>query len=391
LIKQKNVYKTSVKLLKTIKVIPYKLIKVFNFDCLINPVSMWMKNKKVIYLDRNENQYGPSPSCYKILQKSSHETFSSYSRDFARGVSSILSERLAKDHGISEKEILLGYGSEDILKQCVQCYINKGDKIMIPSYSWWYYKKIAEEAEGVNIQYPIVEDVGTFRYDIEGMLRVYEEHKPKLVLLSSPNNPTGNRLEPDQLNYILERIKESVVVLDEAYSLFDQTFTINPAELIQKFPQLIIIRTFSKYYGLAGIRTGYAFLGDDHKQLALINARYLGFNRLSEQIAIAALDATEYYTQMRKKMADDMKMLFNEMNKLPGFLAYKSYANFILVKIPVEIKDPFQKFLTEHNIIVKFMNEDGLKNHIRITLGTHKQNLRLIRLTKSFMNEKNPS
>jgi histidinol-phosphate aminotransferase len=350
---------------------------------------MFLKNNNVTYLDRNENQYGPSPACYKILHKQDNGALNTYSRDFMRGVNSILSERLAKDFGIDEKKILLGYGSEDILKQCVQCYLNRNDKIMIPSHSWWYYKKIAEEAEGINIHYPILEGEDTFYYDIEGMLRVYEENKPKLVLISSPNNPTGNRLETGQLHYILERIKDSAVVLDEAYSQFDPGYNLDPAELIQKYPQLIIIRTFSKYYGLAGIRTGYAFLGDNHKQLALMGSRLLGFHRLSEKIAIAALDSPGYYIQMLKKMAADREMIFNEVNKLPGFLAYRSYTNFILVKIPVEIKEPLQKFLTEKNIIVKFMNEDGLKNHIRITLGTHKQNCKLIRLLKSYMNVKN--
>lgn len=350
---------------------------------------MSINKKRVIFLDRNENQYGPAPACYRVLRRSNKSTLKDYSRDFTRGVISILSERLAKDYGIDEKRILIGYGSEDILKESVQCYINKGDKIMIPSYSWWYYKKIADEAEGVNIQYPIVEGENTFSYDVEGMLKIYEEQKPKLVLISSPNNPTGNRLEMDQLHYILGKIKESVVVLDEAYSMFDPNYTTNPVELIQKYPHVIIIRTFSKYYGLAGIRTGYAFLGADHERLSLLSARYLGFNRLSEKLAIAALDSPEYYIRIRNKMSADREMIFKELNKFPGFRAYISYANFILVKIPVEIKDPLKKYLTEKDIIVKFMNEDGLDRHIRITLGTHLQNRRLIMLIKSFMKEKN--
>lgn len=349
---------------------------------------MNIKKKNVIFLDRNENQYGPSPSCYKVMRKSNDGTLKYYSRDFTRGINSILSERLAKDHGIDEKKILLGYGSEDILKQSVQCYINKGDKIMIPSYSWWYYKKIADEAEGINIQYPIVEGDDTFCYDIEGMLRVYEEQKPKLVLISSPNNPTGNRLELEQLNYVLGKTINSVVVFDEAYSQFDQNYNINPAELIKKYPQLIIIRTFSKYYGLAGIRTGYAFLGDNHERLSLLSARYLGFNRLSEKIALAALDSPEYYIQMREKMAADMEMLFNELNKLSGFQPFRSFANFILVKIPIEIKDSLKKYLIEKDIIIKFMDEEGLNNYIRITIGTQSQNRKLITFIKSFMNEK---
>ena len=81
-------------------------------------------------------------------------------------------------------------------------------------------------------------------------------------------------------------------------------------------------------------------------------------------------------------------MLFDELNKLPGFQAYRSCTNFILVKIPPEIKDPLKKYLTERDMIVKFMNEDGLYNHIRMTLGTHSQNCLFLTLIKSFLNEK---
>ena len=349
---------------------------------------MIIKKKSVTFLDRNENQYGPSPACFKALHNSNGNTLQSYSRDFTKGIKSSLSERLAIDFGIDEKRILLGYGSEDILKQSVQCYISKDDKIMIPSYSWWYYKKIAGEAEGINIHYPIVEGEDTFYYDIEGMLKVYEEQKPKMVLISSPNNPTGNRLEIEQLNFVLDKMKETVVVLDEAYSLFDETYNTNPVSLVKRYPNLIIIRTFSKYYGLAGIRTGFAFLGDNHERVCLLNSRYLGFNRLSEKIAIAALDSHEYYNLMRKKIAADMEMLFNELNQISGFQAYRSHANFILLKIPVDIRDSLKEYLTERGMIVKFMNEDGLSNHIRITVGTHIQNCMLLKLLRSFMNEK---
>jgi histidinol-phosphate aminotransferase len=341
--------------------------------------------KGMIFLDRNENQYGPSPSCLKVLQNPDDNILNFYSRDFTRGVKSQLSERLANDFGTEENKILLGYGSEDILKLAVQCYINKGDKIMIPSCSWWYYKKIADEAEGINIQYPIVEGEDAFYYDIEEMIKVYEEQKPELVLISSPNNPTGNRLEMRQLDYVLGKMKNSVVVLDEAYSLFDEKFRTDPVGLVNRYPNLIIIRTFSKYYALAGIRTGFAFLGDNHERISLLSARYLGFNRLSEKIAIAALDSPEYYNSIGKKMAADMEMLFNELNQWPGFTAYRSFANFILVKIPPEIKDSLNKYLTERNIIIKFMNEDGLDKHIRITLGTHAQNCMLLKLIRTFM------
>jgi histidinol-phosphate aminotransferase len=345
-------------------------------------------NKKCkIYLDRNENQYGPAPACLKILQKSENDLLNAYSRDFSRGVKSILSERLSNDFGTKEDKILLGYGSEDILKQAVQCYLNKGDKIMIPSCSWWYYKKIAEEADGVNIHYPIVEGYDSYYYEIEKMIGIYNEYKPKLVLISSPNNPTGNRLDNEQLNFVLGKMTDTVVILDEAYLLFDDSYITDPVELVRKFPNLMVIRTFSKFYALAGIRTGFAFIGENLSKVSLMSARYLGFNRLSEKIAIAALDSPEYYADVRQKMSSDMNMLYNELNEYSGFKAYRSYANFILVKIPQEIKAPLNQYLTERNLIVKFMNEDGLNSHIRITLGTQEQNSLLLKTIKTFMHK----
>src|SRR5665811_2073044 len=99
--------------------------------------------------------------------------------------------------------------------------------------------------------------------------------------------------------------------------------------MISEFPNVLIIRTFSKYYGLAGIRIGFVLMGENHAQLSLFSARYLGYNRLSEKIAIAALDSNEYYDDMRDKMAADMEMYLEEFNKMEGFKAYRSYANFI--------------------------------------------------------------
>jgi histidinol-phosphate aminotransferase len=341
--------------------------------------------KPVIYLDRNENQYGPSPDCLKALIESDPNLLYEYSRDFTRNVKSCLSERLASEFGASEKNVILGYGAEDLLKQTVHCYLQKGDKIMIPSHSWWYYKQIADEVDGVKVEYPIVEGDKTFQYDLDGMIRIYQEHQPKMVLISSPNNPTGNCLKSDQLVKVLRLMKETIVVLDQAYTLFYNNDKNHLKELVDEFPNLIILRTFSKYYSLAGLRIGFALIGENHARFSLFSARYLGFNRVSERVAVAALDSVDYYQDMCRKMVADNEMFFNELNKIPGFVAYRSFANFILVKIPVEIKDTLKKYLSDHGMIVKFMAEDRLFNHIRITIGTQEQNRQLLDLIHSFV------
>jgi histidinol-phosphate aminotransferase len=119
----------------------------------------------------------------------------------------------------------------------------------------------------------------------------------------------------------------------------------------------------------------------------MFSARYLGYNRVSELIGLAALDSAEYYNGMREKMTADMEMFFNEFNSMPGFRAFKSYSNFILVEIPAEIKDGLKKYLTERNMIVKFMAEDGLFNHLRITIGTQDQNKLLMGMIKDFLKD----
>ncbi len=347
-----------------------------------------MDGNNIIYLDRNENQYGPSPACLKELESIDFKKLSDYSRDYLHGSKSQLSVRLAAEYGVNEKNIILGYGGEDILKQAIHCYIHAGDKIMIPSMSWWYYKKIADEVEGIRVEYPIVEGSETYYYDIDAMVATYKAHKPKLVLISSPNNPTGNRLESSKLEQLLEIMKDTVVVLDEAYSLFHNRDYKVVKELTEKFPNLIVIRTFSKYHALAGLRIGFALIGNNHDRFTLFSARYLGFNRLSEKVAIAALDSEDYYSQVCEKMVSDTETYFREFNKLPGFKAFRSYANFILVEIPEGIKTELKSYLTARNMIVKFMEEDGLNRHIRITIGTQEQNRLLIDLVKAFLKEK---
>ncbi|MGC8864800.1 MAG: pyridoxal phosphate-dependent aminotransferase [Bacteroidales bacterium] len=341
--------------------------------------------KKLIYLDRNENHYGPAPEVFKALHKRNFKKLTTYSRDFTRGVKSKLSEHLSHMLGIDEKQILLGYGAEDLLKQAVHCFLSSGECILIPQYSWWYYKVIADEVGGIKQIYPIVEEEFLFKYIPEKIIEAYHTHKPAMVLISSPNNPTGNSIPLDDLVYVLQNMPEAVVVLDEAYTLFANPDTSYLKMLVERFPNVMITRTFSKFYGLAGIRVGYALLGKQLSELNTFSARYLGYNRLSERLAIAALDSKDYYEDMRRKMMADSQMFFKELNELPGFKAYRSDTNFILCRIPEHFKKPMDEYLKKKGFVIKFMNEDELNSHMRITLGTQEENRELMDAIKNFV------
>lgn len=335
-----------------------------------------------IYLDRNENNYGPAPLCYEVLKNADYTKLSCYTKVFASGVKSILSERLAKEVNLPENRVLLGYGAEDLLKQAILCYLGKDEKLLIPAYSWWYYKELASEAGGKNVEYPMIEGEDSFYYDLDRMIDLYNKEKPKAVLISSPNNPTGNSLTLSDLKKLLAYLRETIVIFDQAYAF--EGFNDHIEVLLKDNPNLIIVRTFSKYYALAGMRIGFALIGENIQKLTRMTNRYLGFNRLSEEVAIAALDSPDYYRSVSEKMSQDKELYYSELGKMKGFKVFKSDANFILVKIPKEIYKDLKDFMNSKGLIIKFMNEELLNSHLRITLGTQEQNRLVIQAIKEF-------
>ena len=256
---------------------------------------------------------------------------------------------------------------------------------MIPAYSWWYYKEIANEVEGINVEYPLIKGNDSFHYDIDRMMKLIAFEKPKLVFISSPNNPTGNSIALSDLYTILEKINQTIVVLDQAYWYSNNNEDI--IELINQFPNLLIIRTFSKYFALAGIRIGYGLIGENLTKLAKLSNRYLGYNGISEKIAIAALDSSNYYKNITTKMNEDKKRYYAQLGEIPGWKVFKSDGNFILVEIPADQRAPLQKYLKNKGLIIKFMNEEVLNSHLRITIGTQEQNSMLLTAIYEYFNK----
>jgi histidinol-phosphate aminotransferase len=219
--------------------------------------------KEMIFLDRNENNYGPAPKCYEALKNIDFRRLSWYTRIYEKHAKGELSLRLAKEYNLPEKQIIMGYGGEELLKSIIHCYLKKGETLLIPAFSWWYYKSIASEVGGNTAEYPLYPGEESYHYNIDGMMKVYHDLKPKVVFISSPNNPTGNSLTSEQLHQILDEMKNTIVVLDEAYAMFKTTDKSYIKNIVEKYPKVAVIRTFSKYYALAGARIGFALIGKE--------------------------------------------------------------------------------------------------------------------------------
>ena len=329
------------------------------------------------YLDRNEYNFTPSAEVIEAYKHFDPKILGFYTRIYDEGKKSIFSVYLAEHYGIDESQVLLGYGGEYLLKQVVHYFLTMtgNNRMLIPKFSWWYYQSVAAEVDGETYQYPIYENGDTFSYDFDGLRKALKDVKPRILLLASPNNPTGNCLTPEELDCLLAEVPNDVVTyVDEAYASYVNEDSSYVKRLVDKYPNLIIARTLSKFYGLPGLRMGFAFVSKGMEKFAKFSNVYLGYNRISEDIAIAALKSEAHYRDVANKMNADRRMYENELGALPGFKVYRSAANFILVKYPIVLKERLQQAFKDEDYKVKFMNEPDLNTHMRITLGRPEQN-----------------
>lgn len=342
------------------------------------------------YLDRNEFNFKPSQKVIEAVKNFDPELLCFYTRIYDEGKKSIVSVYLSGLYGIPEKQVLLGYGGEDILKNAVHYYLMKGDNktILIPEFSWWYYNRIAGECGGNFEMYPLHELEDTFAYNIDEVIEYTNRVHPRMLLLASPNNPTGNCLTPDEVTRIMENIPtDTMVLIDEAYASFITSDIDYIAPLVNKHDNLIISRTLSKFYGLPGLRMGFGFMGKGHDEFLSYANKYLGYNRFSEMVALAALQSESHYRDVANQMEWDRQLFKKELGNLPGFKVYKSVANFILIKYPTQIKEALQKAMVAQNYKIKFMSDKGLEDCLRITLGRPEQIKVVVETIKSVYNE----
>ena len=331
------------------------------------------------YLDRNEFNFEPSDLVKETFRHFDINTLCFYTRIYDQGKKSILSVYLSELYHIDEPQVLLGYGAEDLLKMAIHFFLTGGDNhtILIPKFSWWYYKSIASEVNGLTDFYPLYETEDSFRYDLDELEQIVNEKHPRILLIASPNNPTGNGLTLEETERVMEMVpQDTIVLMDEAYASFVNTDTNYIHALTEKHPNVIFCRTFSKFYGLPGLRLGFAFTGKSElmEKFARYANKYLGYDRLSEELGIAALKSEDHYREIGKVMQEAREMYTREIGALEGFKVYKSVANFILIKYPIELKERLQAEFKDMSYKVKFMDEPDINTHMRITLGRREQN-----------------
>ena len=330
------------------------------------------------YLDRNEFNFDPSQKVVEAIKNFDPKTLCFYTRIYDEGKKSVISVKVSEIYGVPEEQVLLTYGGEDMLKNAIHYFLSINSQ-----------EGAKEPNTKILKMYPLHELEDTFAYDIDEVIAYTNRVHPRMLLLASPNNPTGNGLTPEETGRIMENIpSDTIVLIDEAYASFISKDTAYIAPLVNKYSNLIISRTLSKFYGLPGLRCGFGFIGKGHDQFLSYVNKYLGYNRFSEAVALAALDSDEHYRQVADDMDWGRKLYKKELGSLPGFKVYKSVANFILIKYPVEIKDKLMAALKVQDYKIKFMTDKGLESCLRITLGRKEQTQTVVDTILRIYNEK---
>jgi len=334
--------------------------------------------KKVIKLASNENPLGPSPKAIEAVKKA----ISGINR-YPDSSSFYLKKKLASVYKLGPENFVLGNGSDELIDVAIRTFVNDDENIVTSRQTFLEYEILAK----VNSRKVITAALKDYKFDLMA-IKAKLTPKTKLVFIANPNNPTGTYINRKELDTFLEGLPDNViVVLDEAYDTFiDVDDYPRGVEFIKK-ENLIVLKTFSKAYGLAGLRIGCA-IADKRLTAFMEKARQpFNVNILAQVAALAALDDKVFLRKTRNLILGQKKILyavFREMN----LTFIPSAANFILLDAGMNGFELFKKLLKQ-GIIVRDLRQYGLDNFIRVTIGFAKENFRFIHALKEVLAVKN--
>ena len=343
--------------------------------------------KKVVKLASNENPLGPSPRAIAKAKK----CLSSQHR-YPDGAAFGLKTTLAKMIGVELSQIIVGNGSNEIIEFIIRAFCVPGDEIVTHQAAFIAYK-ISAQIQGVTTFEAGINE--TLHPDLDGILaRVRSNPKAKLVFLANPNNPTGAYLNSTELRGFLRelaKIRDGSVlaVLDYAYWEYVTSRDLpDPTVLMREFPSVVVLRTFSKVYGLAGMRVGYAY-GDREIVQTLEKVRQpFNLNDIGMRAADAALSDRAFVSRAVRANAIGMEQWRKALTEF-GVKFWPSQGNFILVDAQASVGLPGGEVFTRllrRGVILRPVTNYGLWNAIRISVGTREENAFAIRAWKEEFN-----
>ena len=332
--------------------------------------------KNIVKLASNENSYGASKKAVNALKE--------YEKEITRypiGDSFYLRQEIAAFHNVDIDNIVCGAGSDEIIQLLYMAFLTNDTHALAPSPSFSEYELLAR---GLKSSCRWVETNDDFTTNFENILNAVND-KTRFIMLANPNNPTGTLFSSAEFISFMDRLSSNIlVVLDEAYIEFAEGDYPDVFSLMKKYNNLMTMRTFSKAYGLASIRCGY--LVADKECISLINRIRPPFNvNSAAQIMCAeAIKDQDHIKNVVSLNKQGKEYIYSEVRKL-GLEYVETSANFMLIKVG-DGKKVFDDMLKE-GVIVRFLGGDRLKEYIRVSIGTDKENEIFINALKKVLNK----
>ncbi|SHJ49637.1 histidinol-phosphate transaminase [Tepidibacter formicigenes] len=320
-------------------------------------------------LASNENPLGPSPKAIEAIKKEAENI-----HIYPDPNSTKLKEELAKKHNLTSENIVVGNGGEELLKMIAQTFINSGDEAIMANPSFGKYASEVMFMGGIAHQV----ELKNYKHDFKAFIERIND-KTKLIFVCNPNNPTGNIMTKEEIEYLVKNVPDDVVIVfDEAYYDYAIKNTDYPDTLsiLKKRLNTIILRTFSKVSGIAAVRVGYLLTSKEICEAMNKIKLVFHVNRLAQVAGIAALHDTEHTqktVELNYKSIDMMEKYFEENN----FEYIKSNANFIFVNVGMDSRVVFEKLLKK-GIIVRPGYLWNWDNWLRVSTGTLEQTKKFI-------------
>ncbi len=331
--------------------------------------------RRIVKLASNENTLGPSSRALKALRDYLPKIYL-YPEDSCF----YLKKELARRLKVKRENLILGNGSDEIMELIPKTFLNPGEEVIYGHPSFLIYEIVTRIMGGKPVPVPLKD----YTYDLEGMLKAITR-KTKIIFICNPNNPTGTMVDKEGVEAFLERVPRNIIVVfDEAYKDYVERADFpDTVKLLKEYRNIIILRTFAKIYGLAGLRIGYGIAREEVINLLSKVRLPFNVNSLAQVAALASLSDREEVKRTRKMNARGKRFLYAAFQDL-GLDYVPTQANFILIDLRSVCrrtkrsgKRICQELLKE-GVIVREMSSWGLDNYMRVTIGREEENRRFI-------------
>jgi len=322
----------------------------------------------VIKLASNENPFGPSP---KALEAIAQETKTLQRYPDQKSI--LLREALAKKLGVRDTSLVVGNGSDEIMQLACATFLKPGEEVIISENTFSLYEFVCRLFDGRPVFVPLKD----YAQDLDAKAGAITP-KTKIIFLCSPHNPTGSYISAKAFDAFLKKVPDNVlVIVDEAYVEFAEAKDLpETLSYVIEGKNVLILRTFSKFYGLAGLRVGYGIAKPELINYLFRSKPPFNVNRLAQAGARAALDDKKFLTKTLKNNSEGKKYLYAELDKL-GLEYRKTESNFIFINLKKPADELFLS-LMKKGVIIRPLTSFGLPQAIRVSIGTKEQGEKFI-------------